>query len=557
MDLYQSEGISMEASAPRGFRDYLPKESARREAISYRIGQLFSEAGYGLIETPVVEGLDVLQTGLRNDAGNSFRFVDIDGRMLALRNDLTVPIARIVATRFAHIDPPYRLRYCADVYREQESLRGQARQITQLGIESIGEGTVEADAEVVELAIQGLIEAGLQNFTVHISDVSIFTRIASEYQPNSGWAAQVCEAAHSGDYIKVQELCSNPNLDPNASRALQTLLMTKGGAEALGVCEETLGTLSKAATQSLDRLSALVNKLIAAGLEQYIVVDFSVMREFSYYTGMVFEIYAPSTTEALGGGGRYDTVLTSFGRDLPAAGFVYNLDVVIDALVAPDMSRSGRLRIAVPKGSLFAASVELLRQAGFDVTTLENPGRQLYIETEKADFIIAKPTDVAIYVSTGAADCGIGGRDILVEADFALLELVDLRFGGCKFIVAQPMGDDTTLAERSRMQGVVKVATKYPRLASNFFESIGVQAEMVKLNGNIELAPLIGIADVIVDITATGTTLSENNLKVIEDVLPSTARFVANLASARQNPEVYALADTITQLLASSASDER
>ena len=206
---------------------------------------------------------------------------------------------------------------------------------------------------------------------------------------------------------------------------------------------------------------------------------------------------------------------------------------------------TGRLRIAVPKGALFADSVQALAGAGFDTSTLADPGRRLIVETADADFIIAKPTDVPVYVAYGAADCGIAGKDVLVEAGLEVVELLDLGFGGCRFVVAESE-DATGLDERYALTGVLRVATKYPRIASAHFAERGVQIEVVKLNGNIELAPLIGIADVIVDITATGTTLRQNRLRIIEDVLPSTARFVGNPVAVRTDERVLALASALS-----------
>lgn len=210
-------------------------------------------------------------------------------------------------------------------------------------------------------------------------------------------------------------------------------------------------------------------------------------------------------------------------------------------------SDSRRLRIAVPKGALFTDSVAWLEAAGLDTSQLRDPGRQLVVFSAQAEFVIAKPTDVPIYVAYGAADCGIAGRDVLVEAGYELVEMVDLGFGGCRFVVAGPQ-DDRELDERYGHLGVLRVATKYPNIAQAHFDSRGIQVELVKLNGNIELAPLIGIADVVVDITATGTTLRENGLRIIEEVLPSTARFVANPASLRTDSRVAALASTMSGL---------
>ena len=175
------------------------------------------------------------------------------------------------------------------------------------------------------------------------------------------------------------------------------------------------------------------------------------------------------------------------------------------------------LRIAVSKGSLFGDAVELLTEAGLDTTGLADPGRRLIISNPGVDFIIVRPTDAPVFVTYGGADCGICGKDTLVEAGLSVMELVDLKFGYCRFIVAEP-------------------------------EERGVQVDVIKMHGNIELAPLVGMADRIVDITATGTTLRENNLRIVDEVLSSTARFIANSASVRTDVRVRELAARLEEL---------
>jgi ATP phosphoribosyltransferase regulatory subunit len=211
------------------------------------------------------------------------------------------------------------------------------------------------------------------------------------------------------------------------------------------------------------------------------------------------------------------------------------------------------LRIAVPKGALFADSVRVLGDAGLDVGDLAEPGRQLIIRTLDVEFIIGRPTDIPVYVAYGTADCGICGKDVLVEASLDIVEVVDLRFGACRFVVAEPENAAAVIEERARHLGVIRVATKYPVITQAHFDACGVQVEIVKLHGNIELAPLIGISDVIVDITATGTTLRENALRIVEDVLESSARFVANPAAVRTDARVLALAGTLAELSVESS----
>ena len=207
------------------------------------------------------------------------------------------------------------------------------------------------------------------------------------------------------------------------------------------------------------------------------------------------------------------------------------------------------LRIAVPKGSLYPESVELLGLAGLDVSGLADPGRQLRIVAESGDveYIIVRPSDAPIFVAYGGADCAISGKDSIQEAGLPVVEMVDLGFGGCRFVVAEPECSCYSAQESYRNLGVLRVATKYPNITKDHYDSIGMQVEIVKLAGNIELAPLIGMADVIVDITATGTTLRENHLQIIADVMESTARFVANPASLRVDPRIGRLAEALSK----------
>ena len=187
----------------------------------------------------------------------------------------------------------------------------------------------------------------------------------------------------------------------------------------------------------------------------------------------------------------------------------------------------------------------MLAQAGLDVTGLDDPGRQLIIKNPGVEYIIVRPSDAPVFVEMGAADCGICGEDSLIETGADVVELTDLRFGGCRFIVAQREGAAEAVEERYRKLGSLRVTTKYPRITQAFFGRKGTQVEIVKLNGNIELGPLTGMSDCIVDITATGRTLRENNLVIVDEVMSSTARFFANVCSFRTDDRVRGLAEEL------------
>jgi ATP phosphoribosyltransferase len=184
------------------------------------------------------------------------------------------------------------------------------------------------------------------------------------------------------------------------------------------------------------------------------------------------------------------------------------------------------LRIAVPRGALFDGSLELLDRLGIDTSAVRENDRRLLFE--EAGIVTMRPSDVPTYVEAGAADLGITGKDVLLEqSERELYELVDLGYGRCTMVLATVAGEDRA-AEALRRLGVMRIATKYPRIATRYFLETGRQAEIVEVKGSVELAPLTGLAEGIVDLTATGTTLQENGLVVREQIAECTARLIAN-----------------------------
>ncbi|MHB1390891.1 MAG: ATP phosphoribosyltransferase [Thermoleophilia bacterium] len=189
------------------------------------------------------------------------------------------------------------------------------------------------------------------------------------------------------------------------------------------------------------------------------------------------------------------------------------------------------LRIAVPRGNLFARSLDLLELVGFDIRELRQNDRKLTFDVgENRTIITTRPTDVPTYVEYGAADVGIVGKDVLLEHDRNVYELVDLGFGDCRVVYATHADRDPEDGELKHL-GVMRVASKYPNITRRFFEERGQQVEVIELKGSIELAPLVDLADGIVDLTATGVTLKENNLVERAEIATCTARLIANRVS--------------------------
>ena len=191
------------------------------------------------------------------------------------------------------------------------------------------------------------------------------------------------------------------------------------------------------------------------------------------------------------------------------------------------------LNIALPKGRLGDKVYKLFSACGYICTAMETEDRRLVLSDEggKVQYLLVKPSDVAIYVEHGAADVGVVGKDVLVEGGNDVYELLDLGFGACRMCVAAPVGF------REDLSAPLRVATKYPAIAKRHYAGKSREIEIIKLNGSIELAPILGLSDVIVDIVETGSTLVQNNLEVIETILPISARLIANKAAMRFKAE--------------------
>lgn len=584
---------------PVGFRDVVSEEALVREELTSRVRACFAARGYLPVETPTLEVLDVMEAGGHVPEA-PFKFFDSHGDLLAMRPDVTMQIARMCASRSEStggLTKPLRLRYTQRVFREK-TVEASARELTQCGAECLGTSGSSADVELISMFARALEECGLTRFTIALGSAGVLRDLLSVSDASKQWQDAVLQAYHTSNFVYLGELVAaaqrgqadkaqnraqeqhqtkntqggqatdfkladpaldNPgNAKSEVAQAIFALSRLRGGKQALKEVKALLAPFG--CTAGIAELEGVYDALVKLGLGDKLLIDFSVMSSFDYYTGLVFEAYAPGLGSPLGGGGRYDNLLASYGAEkIPAAGFAFYLEQVMAARqaavqlaashaeqITQETSCSRRpLRIAVPKGSLKEGAVKVLADAGLDVEGLLDSGRTLMLRNGDVEYLIVRPTDAPVFVSLGAADCGICGEDSLLEAAPDVVELVDLKFGGCRFVVAESKGTTEAVEQRYRKLGSIRVATKYPNITRSYYAKIGMPVEIVKLHGNIELAPITGMAERIVDITATGTTLRENNLVVVDDVLASTARFFANPSSFRTNPRVGQLADTL------------
>ena len=395
-------------------------------------------------------------------------FTDLDGRLLALKPDVTLSIAKTAQPAAGETLKYY---YHENVYRPSAESH-TFKEISQMGLEMLGAVGEAQVQQTVRLAAQSLGQLG---------------------------AAWVLEVSHMGYLFGLLDALAVPE---NARPALLGSLREKNAHE------------------------------LRAAAGGSIRLDLSLAGEMEYYNGLVFQGYLRGLPRPLLKGGRYDRLMQKFTPGADAIGFAVYLDE-LDRLSAPlppvqqQKTEKTMLNVALPKGRLGDKVYDLLARIGYGCTEDYNATRKLVVENPAAGirYFLVKPSDVAIYVEHGAADVGIVGKDILTEASADVYELLDTGLGKCRMCVAAPADyqDDPSRP--------VRVATKFVNIAKNYYASMGRDIDIIKLNGSIELAPILGLSDVIVDIVETGTTLRENGLKVVTEFLPISARFIANKAS--------------------------
>jgi ATP phosphoribosyltransferase regulatory subunit len=295
---------------PSGTRDVLPDELRELRAITDAIRGVFDAHGYGEVATPALEYEAVLTRGDPAAADPAYRLFDEHGAVMVLRSDMTIPIARVIAARYPTAQPPLRFSYVQPVYRAVRPARGQPREILQAGIELVGLPGPEGTAEAITLLCAALDAAGLSGYRVGVGDSSLYPRLLDRAGVPAGARAQILHELVTRDLVELER-----EVEPFGGGELARVPQIRGGPEVLDAVPEAAQLKS-------------VHERLPGAVAERVIYDLGLLRSLGYYTGAVFEVYDAAFGAPIGGGGRYDELLGRFGRDLPACGWVLDVERV-------------------------------------------------------------------------------------------------------------------------------------------------------------------------------------------------------------------------------------
>lgn len=316
---------------PEGVRDIYNEECRRKNQVQEALRTVLHRYGYEDIQTPTIEFFDVFSREVGTVPSRElYKFFDREGNTLVLRPDITPSIARAVAKYFTEEDMPIRLCYEENTFINHSDFQGRLKENTQVGAELIGDGSVEADAEMIALVAESLLEAGLREFQVSIGHVDFFKSLLRESRLDEERELELREFISNKNIYGVRELLEPLKIPSGLKEAFAEIPNLFGSVEILDQAEAC--AVTEDAKRTLDRLRKIYELLCCYGYERYISFDLGVVSKYRYYTGIIFQAYTYGTGEPVAKGGRYDTLMNHFGKPSPATGFAFVVDRLMSAL---------------------------------------------------------------------------------------------------------------------------------------------------------------------------------------------------------------------------------
>ncbi|MCS7459245.1 ATP phosphoribosyltransferase regulatory subunit [Paenibacillus doosanensis] len=370
---------------PTGVKDYLPEAAAKLRAIETKVLQCMEGWGYREIITPTLEFYDTVGVASSTEDRKLFKLLDRNGTTLVMRSDVTAPIARVVSSLLKEQPFPIRLSYRANVFRAFEAEAGRDAEFFQTGLELVGDASSESDAEVIALAIASLQAAGVEKFKIALGHVGFLTGLFNETLQERAEAQQALkECLLNRDHVGYRDTIKSLGLSEEVERELSGILRLRGGQEICAQAREV--ARDPLAQQSIAHLCEVWDVLEAYGVSEHVLIDLTMIGDFSYYTGMTFEGYAADLGFPVCSGGRYDNLLTQFGRPAPATGFALKTNRILEAVSHQRVERPGAVLIvytAARRGEAFKKAQALRLQGDFMVETRLLAGEAQRVEAAR------------------------------------------------------------------------------------------------------------------------------------------------------------------------------
>lgn len=498
------------------------------EKVTYALRQLYQSSGFTQYKMSKFEEYDLYAKNKDFLISDSvITFTDTNGKLMALKPDVTLSIIKNIDEQSNCVQ---KLFYNENVYRISKS-NNSFKEIMQIGLECIGDIRTENIAEVITLAAKSLTKIS-NKCVLDISHLGLLENVIDSLDISAKNKNKIIKCVEEKNTPALQKICLELKISQEHTNALVCLINAAGKPDDVlrRLKDEFCDTDYESA---IDELHKVINSIKDASLRDMLRIDFSVIGDIHYYNGIIFKGFIEGVPSAVLSGGQYDLLMRRMKRLSGAIGFAVYLDMLERTVNDTEQQQDTMLNIALPKGRLGEKVYSMFEKAGFECPSIKENNRKLIFENRSLGirYFWVKPSDVAIYVERGAADIGVAGKDILLEYSPDVYELSDLGIGKCRMAVAAKKDflDDTSRT--------LRVATKFSNIAQNHYLAKGRAIDIIHLNGSIEIAPILDLSDVIVDIVETGTTLKENNLEVIETVVPISARLIANKTSLKFKTE--------------------
>ena len=523
---------------PDGVRDLYNEDYKKKLDIQDKLHQVFEDYGCMDIQTPTFEYFDVFSNQIGTTPSKDlFKFFDTEGNTVVLRPDFTPSIARCAAKYFDPETEPVKLCYMGNTFTNSSNYQGRLKETTQCGVEFIGDGSAAADAQMLAMVVDSIKAIGIEEFQISVGHAGFFDALLDAAELKRKQAKKLRRLLDNKNFLGVEVFVDELNVDDTLKNLFLLLADFDITDEDLTNAKAWANAYPRVA-KAIDSLEELNTNVKEKEIQKYVSFDLGMISNYEYYTGIIFAGYTYGLGEPIVKGGRYDTLLSNFDKDAPAIGFAFVVDQLLTAVsVKKPVEEDRYLTFALGKGRLAKKTLQIFEQIGITCEEIFDPHTRKLIfvnEDLKLRFFLSKGPDVPTYVEHGAADIGIVGKDTILEEGRNIYEVLDLGFGNCRMCICGP----ESAKELLQHQEQIRVATKYPQIAKDYFYNDKHQTvEIIKLNGSIELAPIVGLSDVICDIVETGATLRENGLDVLEEVCPLSARMVVNEVSMKMENE--------------------